>query len=413
VERFLVEFRLHGYAKKYARGLIGEVARKFRRGTRKRAVPHVTLYGQSETGTISRVVSEVERIGRNHALVPCRIKGPVWFIKKNGEKVICLDVEPSPALQNMRWDLAEALRGISVPREYDRQRDFRFHITIADNVTDTEFPRIWRYVKSRERPDMAQHVARVTVLDGRRRIIREYDMVLGRLLDRRQALSSQWLRRTTARLRELQGLPKTETPSIRDRFNLLVRELSGKKCTYFIGDTHFDHANIIRYCNRPFSDVHEMNRFIKDNWNGTVGRNDTVYFLGDWSFGRHSRAPRYWMRQLKGRIVCIRGSHDRDAGCAGFDSQGTLQAPGYEFLMVHDPKDRPPGWQGWTIHGHVHNNDMQNYPFINGERRTINVSAELVNYKPVNLSHLLSLDLCSIRRMATINDEPERPSGRV
>ena len=51
--------------------------------------------------------------------------------------------------------------------------------------------------------------------------------------------------------------------------------------TFFTSDTHFNHANIIRFCNRPFIDVAQMNETLIANWNKVVGEDDTVFHLGD------------------------------------------------------------------------------------------------------------------------------------
>lgn len=40
---------------------------------------------------------------------------------------------------------------------------------------------------------------------------------------------------------------------------------------FFTSDTHFNHTNIIRFCNRPFKDVTHMNETIIANWNSVVG----------------------------------------------------------------------------------------------------------------------------------------------
>jgi hypothetical protein len=72
------------------------------------------------------------------------------------------------------------------------------------------------------------------------------------------------------------------------------------------------------------------------------------------------------------------------------------------------PDKTPFEWQGWVIHGHKHNNQMQYYPFINGERKTINVSVELIGYKPISMDRLMSLELDSIRSMPMIESQPER-----
>jgi calcineurin-like phosphoesterase family protein len=80
--------------------------------------------------------------------------------------------------------------------------------------------------------------------------------------------------------------------------------------TFLISDTHFDHQNIIKYCNRDFKNKDDMNTFLLDSWNNTIKNSDTVYFLGDLRYGRGSHPMNYWLEQLNGNIIFIAGSHD-------------------------------------------------------------------------------------------------------
>ena len=77
--------------------------------------------------------------------------------------------------------------------------------------------------------------------------------------------------------------------------------------TFFTADTHFGHTNILKYCNRPFKSVDEMDEALIRNWNVKVKPEDIVYHLGDFSFGP---AKKYADR-LNGTINFIRGNHDK------------------------------------------------------------------------------------------------------
>jgi len=76
---------------------------------------------------------------------------------------------------------------------------------------------------------------------------------------------------------------------------------------YFTSDTHFNHKNILKYSNRPFASVEEMDEVLIMNWNAAVGNDDTIYHLGDFCMGEHTK----YLKQLNGNIIFIKGSHDK------------------------------------------------------------------------------------------------------
>jgi len=75
---------------------------------------------------------------------------------------------------------------------------------------------------------------------------------------------------------------------------------------YFTSDEHLSHQNIIKYCNRPFKDVKEMDDTIISNFNSKVGKKDIIYHLGDFSF--HN--PKEYLARMNGVHILIRGNHD-------------------------------------------------------------------------------------------------------
>lgn len=78
---------------------------------------------------------------------------------------------------------------------------------------------------------------------------------------------------------------------------------------FYISDPHFGHANIIKFDNRPFNSVEEMNQALIDNWNNAVTDKDTIMILGDFCWGLEDE----WITildQLKGSKQLILGNHD-------------------------------------------------------------------------------------------------------
>ena len=151
------------------------------------------------------------------------------------------------------------------------------------------------------------------------------------------------------------------------------------KNTFLFSDPHFDHANIIRFSHRPFKSVKEMNNTILRNYNKIVKDNSLVYFLGDMAHGRKSRLASYWLNQLRGHVIYLKGNHDK----RGY-RETVIHVDELYFKLSHFPDNRG-NWVGWMIHGHVH----EKRPFIDYNAKMINVSVDVTDFKPVRLSEII------------------------
>ena len=80
---------------------------------------------------------------------------------------------------------------------------------------------------------------------------------------------------------------------------------------FYTCDQHFDHFNILKYCNRPWSTVEEMNDNLIDNWNKKVSKNDLVYIVGDFTLSHSQERIKELLKQLNGQKYLIMGNHDR------------------------------------------------------------------------------------------------------
>lgn len=132
--------------------------------------------------------------------------------------------------------------------------------------------------------------------------------------------------------------------------------------TFFTSDTHFGHANIIRFCNRPFKNVEEMDEALIENWNQVVSDDDTVFHLGDFAFGG-SNVWKSIIPRLNGHINLIIGNHDRKNLRQGYMSSFGMVVPqlqieieGNPIYLNHYPFLCYGGsYRGvWQLFGHIH-----------------------------------------------------------
>jgi calcineurin-like phosphoesterase family protein len=160
---------------------------------------------------------------------------------------------------------------------------------------------------------------------------------------------------------------------------------------FLIADTHFNDANIIRFENRPFKDVSDMNRKIIDNWNSVVTDNDEVFVAGDIGIDAPNNYLGGLVKALNGRKYLINGNHDNnysDMEWLGLGFDVVYNYPicinGF-YWISHEPMYLNASMPYINIHGHTHSNDMVSAGIVN---QYVNVSVEKINYTPIAFSEI-------------------------
>jgi calcineurin-like phosphoesterase family protein len=154
---------------------------------------------------------------------------------------------------------------------------------------------------------------------------------------------------------------------------------------FFTSDTHYGHTNICRATTnwtdaddvtRDFKSLEHMNDTIVNNINSTVGENDILIHLGDFSFGGFDNISEFRNRIICKNIHLVLGNHDhhiernKDNIQRLFTSVNhyinlDLRRPSkvkkgemdkFKFVLMHYPIA---SWDGMNdgvmhLHGHVH-----------------------------------------------------------
>ena len=167
---------------------------------------------------------------------------------------------------------------------------------------------------------------------------------------------------------------------------------------FFIADTHFGHANVLRFCARPFSSVEEMDEKLIENWNAKVKGNDTVFVIGD-MFYRCENAAQI-LRRLKGKKHLILGNHDRswmdqvdlEDYFIGVDRILDLSDGERGYTLCHYPMLQwPHQKRTFMIHGHIHNDvSFDFWPLLRARERVMNAGVDVNGYEPVAFEELVA-----------------------
>lgn len=176
---------------------------------------------------------------------------------------------------------------------------------------------------------------------------------------------------------------------------------------FFTSDLHFGHKNVIRFDNRPFASVDEMDETLIGNWNKKVGNGDFVYILGDISWHNDEKTCEIFAR-LNGRKVLVKGNHDRVHGKVkkcfeDISDYKEITLPGNRHIVLcHYPIVffNRHHYGAYMFYGHLHNslewhmteNYKRELEQIGVSCNMYNVGTMIHNYEPVTFAEITGIE---------------------
>ncbi len=162
---------------------------------------------------------------------------------------------------------------------------------------------------------------------------------------------------------------------------------------FFTADTHFRHANLLKYMpNRPGKTIEEHDEILIERWNEVVKPGDSVYHLGDFLFGSGRRCTdnvdRY-LKRLNGQVHLILGNHDgkavRRCNWASISDIKCIKINKQRLVLCHYSMVvwRKSHYGAWQLFGHSHGN-LEDCP----HRLSTDVGVDSWGYRPVTLDQI-------------------------
>jgi calcineurin-like phosphoesterase family protein len=211
---------------------------------------------------------------------------------------------------------------------------------------------------------------------------------------------------------------------------------------WFTADLHLGHANIIRYCLRPFltpaeAELAEHDR--RGRWrvsdetvqrhdeallaaiNAEVGERDTLWVLGDFCMGRLDIARRYRDAIRCRNVHLVWGNHDHRSIRPLFGEaieQGMIGVGGQNIWLNHYPmRSWNKSFHGaWHLYGHVHGR-LVGEDEANASWLTRDVGVDACSYRPLSMDELRTymsprVELFRRRRAAVVEGELGSATGQ-